>query len=357
MREISDLNRGIALALASAALFGVGAPLAKLLLAETPPQMLAGLFYLGAGLGLGAIHLARASIGIASPEAPLRSTDIGWLAAIVLFGGIVGPTCLMLGLSHSDAGAASLLLNLEGIATMAIAWLVYREHVNAWLLLGALSIVSGAVVLSWTHQTMRLDFGALLIALACLAWGIDNKLTRKLSAADPLVIAAIKGLVAGGVNVGLALASGNTMPASGTAAAAATVGFFTIGVSLVFFVLALRHLGAARTAAYFSLAPFIGVGVAIALLHEAITPQLAIAGVLMGFGLWLHLAEQHDHEHTHDRLEHDHLHRHDEHHRHTHDGPVTEPHSHWHRHEPIRHKHPHYPDIHHRHGHPHREAG
>ena len=190
-----------------------------------------------------------------------------------------------------------------------------------------------------------------LIAAACLAWAVDNNLTRKLSSADPVLTAMIKGLAAGAVNTGLAVADGAVLPAAGVVTASAAVGFLGIGVSLVLFVLALRHLGAARASAYFSLAPFIGAVLATGLLHEAVTLNLALAVVLMGFGLWMHLAERHHHEHQHDALEHEHSHRHDAHHRHTHHGPVSEPHSHWHRHAPLRHSHPHYPDLHHRHGH------
>ena len=198
---------------------------------------------------------------------------------------------------------------------------------------------------------MRLDTGGLLIAGACLAWGLDNNLTRKLSSADPVVIALAKGLVAGGVNFGVALARHSALPPSGLIAVAAVVGFLGVGVSLVLFVLALRHLGSARTGAYFSAAPFIGAVVALVLLHEPLTWRLLAAGLLMAVGLWPHLAERHDHEHVHEALEHEHAHVHDEHHQHSHDGPVSEPHSHWRRHEPMRHKHVHYPDLHHRHAH------
>ncbi|HEX9536169.1 MAG TPA: DMT family transporter, partial [Stellaceae bacterium] len=178
-----------------------------------------------------------------------------------------------------------------------------------------------------------------------------NNLTRKLSSADPVLTAMIKGLAAGTVNAGFAVLTGAAIPAAATVGASAMVGFVGIGVSLVLFVLALRHLGTARTSAYFSLAPFIGAVLAIGLLHEAVSVNLALAGLLMGFGLWMHLAERHEHEHPHEALEHEHSHRHDAHHRHTHDGPVSEPHSHWHRHALLRHSHPHYPDLHHRHGH------
>jgi drug/metabolite transporter (DMT)-like permease len=257
----------------------------------------------------------------------------------------------MFGLSRTSAGQASLLLNLEGLATMGIAWLVFRENVDRRLLVGAFAILCGAVLLAWNGTQFRFDAGGLLIAGACLAWGIDNNLTRKLSSTDPFQIAMIKGIVAGSVNLLLALSLGAEFPSSGIIGAAAIVGFFGIGVSLVMFMLGLRHLGTARTGAYFSLAPFIGAVLAILILQEPVTAQLTIAGTLMAIGLWLHLAERHEHEHTHGELEHEHRHVHDAHHNHTHEGEVTEPHTHWHRHKPLRHKHPHYPDLHHRHTH------
>ncbi len=348
----SLLGPGVPMALAAAVLFGAAAPFAKLLLGAVAPQLLAGLLYLGAGFGLAAVHFGRAALGIPAPEAPLRTADLPWLAAVVLFGGVLGPLLLMLGLARTQAASGSLLLNLEGLFSMGIAWLVFCENMDGRLLLGASAILTGAAILSWGGGGgVELDTGAMLITAACLAWGIDNNLTRKLSSADPVLTAMIKGLVAGTVNAGLAMLSGAAIPAVGIAGASALVGFAGIGISLVLFVLALRHLGTARTSAYFSLAPFIGAVLAIGLLHEAVTLNLVLAGLLMGFGLWMHLAERHEHEHPHEALEHEHSHRHDAHHRHAHDGPVSEPHSHWHRHTPLRHSHPHYPDLHHRHGH------
>jgi drug/metabolite transporter (DMT)-like permease len=350
-RSHSHLWPGVPLALASAVLFGASAPFAKLLLGEMSPQLLAGLLYLGAGVGLAAVHGSRAALGIPAREAPLRRHDLPWLAAVVLFGGLAGPLLLMLGLSQTSASSGSLLLNLEGLATMLIAWTAFRENVDRRLILGALAIIAGAVVLTWDGGGVRVDAGAAFVTAACLAWGIDNNLTRKLSSADPVVTAAIKGSVAGGVNAGLALLLGAAVPSIAAIGSAAVVGFLGVGVSLVLFMLALRHLGAARTGAYFSLAPFIGATIAVALLGEPVTTRLVVAGLLMGMGLWLHLAERHEHEHAHEAMEHEHVHVHDEHHGHRHDGPVTEPHSHWHRHEPLRHSHPHYPDPHHRHEH------
>lgn len=235
---------------------------------------------------------------------------------------------------------------------MGIAWLVFRENVDRRLLFGAFAILVGAALLSWQGRA-SLDWGAVLIAGACLSWGIDNNLTRKLSSADPVQIAMLKGLIAGTVNVALAVAQGAVLPSAGTILAAGVVGFFGYGISLALFVLGLRHLGTARTGAYFSLAPFIGALLSLALLDEPVTVRLLTAGGLMAIGLWLHLTERHEHEHRHEAMEHEHRHTHDEHHQHAHgpDVAIGEPHSHWHRHEPLVHRHPHYPDLHHRHSH------
>jgi len=242
---------GAPLALVSAALFGASTPFAKLLIGRIDPWMLAGLLYAASGLGLLALTALRHGLRLRSHEAPLRRADLHWLAGVVLFGGVAGPVLLMLGLAATTASAASLLLNLEGLATMAIAWIVFRENVDRRLLLGAFAIVAGAALLSWRGTTSFQGSG-MLIAAACLCWGIDNNLTRKLSSADPVQIAMLKGLVAGAVNLALALAQGAAPPLPGTLAAVALVGFLGYGVSLALFILGLRHLGTARTGAYFS---------------------------------------------------------------------------------------------------------
>jgi drug/metabolite transporter (DMT)-like permease len=348
------MRAGIAFALLSAVLFGASTPLAKLILGVMDPWMLAALLYLGAGLGLAAVRLARRALRHAGTEAPLMRRDLPWLAAVILSGGVLGPLFLMLGLARTDAAGAALLLNLEGVATLAIAWLVYRENVDRRLFLGAVALIAGAVVVGWQGGA-RLDPGAALIALACLCWGIDNNLTRRLSLADPTQIAMLKGLCAGTVNLGLALATGAALPQAPAVLAAMMVGFLGYGLSLTLFVLALRHLGAARTGAYYAIAPFAGAALSVAIFATPVTAQLAFAGALMALGLWLHLTEDHDHSHEHHELVHSHRHRHDAHHQHDHPPgmTVTEPHSHLHRHAPMVHRHPHYPDLHHRHGHTH----
>jgi drug/metabolite transporter (DMT)-like permease len=231
---------------------------------------------------------------------------------------------------------------------------VFRENVDRRLLLGAFAILAGAALLSW-QGAASFQWGGVLIAGACVFWGIDNNLTRKLSSSDPVQIAMLKGLVAGAVNLTLALWHGAPLPSAGFVAAIAGLGFLGYGVSLVMFVLGLRHLGTARTGAYFSLAPFVGAVLAVSVLGELVSAQLLVAGGLMGLGLWLHLAERHEHDHVHESMEHEHRHLHDAHHQHEHapSDPLDEPHTHWHQHVRLVHRHPHYPDLHHRHGHRH----
>lgn len=344
---------GATTAILAAVLFGLSTPLAKLLVHDLSPWMLAGLLYLGSGIGLGLVRLLRLLTGSRKrSERGLRGAEWFWLLAAVAAGGIAGPVLLMFGLTATPASTASLLLNLEGVFTALLAWFVFREGVDRRLIAGMIAIVAGAVVLSW-GGAVSLDggWGPAAVAAACLMWAADNNLTRKVSLADPADIATIKGLVAGTVNVGIALALGDGLPAVPTAAAAMLVGLLGYGVSLVLFVVALRHIGAARTGAYFSTAPFVGGIASLAIFGEPLTVGLAAAAALMGVGVWLHLTEDHDHEHDHEEMEHDHPHVHDEHHRHHHDGPVTEPHTHRHRHVRLRHRHAHFPDAHHAHRH------
>ena len=349
-------HHAVVLALISAALFGVSTPAAKLLLGAIDPTVLAGLLYCGAGIGVALLRrLAPPTLfGGGGDEAPLRSADVPWLAGAIAAGGVAGPILLMAGLARTEAAAASLLLTLEGVATALLAWFVFKESFDRRIAVGMICLVGGAIVLSWSGTpTVSSLLGPLLIISACIAWGLDNNLTRKVSLANPLQIVEIKGLVAGPVNLLLGLSLGAGLPQIGPMLIAGIVGFVGYGISLALFVHALRRLGTARTGAYFSTAPFLGALAAILFLAEPITFQLAAAGTLMAIGVWLHITEDHEHEHVHEPMEHEHLHVHDDHHQHVHsaDDPPGEPHTHLHRHERLKHKHPHAPDMHHTHRH------
>lgn len=346
----------IAIALTAAALFGAATPLAKALLGSISPFMVAGLFYLGSGIGLGIgiviRRLRRPVVPIDSGQ-QLQKAEIPWLAGAIAAGGVAGPALLMLGLSSTPAATSALLLNLEGVLTAVIAWVVFRENVDVQVFLGMVAIVAGGVLLSWHPGTAGIPVGALLIVGACLCWAIDNNLTRKVSANDAMVIACLKGLIAGPVNIAIAVATGATLPSFMTTAAAMLTGLGGYGISLVLFVVALRNLGTARTGAYFSVAPLFGVALSLLIWPEMPSAIFWLAAGLMALGIWLHVRERHVHEHTHERMDHTHRHRHDEHHQHAHDFPYDgdEPHTHPHVHLPITHSHAHFPDIHHRHRH------
>jgi drug/metabolite transporter (DMT)-like permease len=344
------VSRGAALALLSAALFGAGTPFAKRLVGEVPPVLLAGLLYAGSGAGLGLFRLLRRG-----ERSSLSRREMPWLAGAILFGGVLAPVLLMIGLRSTPAAAASLLLNLEGVFTALLAWFVFHENFDRRIAFGMALIVAGGIVLSGQPgKSFGISAGALAVIAACLCWAIDNNLTQKVSIGDPVTIAATKGSVAGLINVAIAVATGAAeRPPASAIGAALVVGLVGYGVSLALFVLALRHLGTARTGAYFSIAPFVGAAVSVLLLREPIAPALVVAGMLMLAGVWLHLSERHHHEHHHEPTAHAHAHVHDKHHQHEHPAGVDprEPHTHFHEHAGMAHSHPHYPDIHHRHRH------
>ena len=350
------MNRTAVLyALLSAALFGVSTPAAKSLVGTVDPVLLAGLLYCGAGIGVAILRrFADTVLAPAAREQSLRRQDIPWLAGAIVAGGIAGPIFLMIGLARTDATAASLLLTLEGAATALMAWFIFHENFDRRIALGMVCLVVGAVALAWSGSpTLANVIGPIAIVGACIMWGLDNNLTRKVSLADPLQIVQFKGLIAGPINVALGLWTGASLPGALDALLAGVVGFLGYGVSLALFVVALRHLGAARTGAYFSTAPFLGAVVAVIALGEPLTIQLIVAGGFMGLGVWLHLTERHEHAHTHRPMTHTHSHVHDEHHRHQHSSKDSpgEPHAHSHEHGWLKHTHPHTPDMHHEHRH------
>lgn len=341
-------SAGVAAAIGAASLFGAGTPLAKLLLDQVSPWLLAGLFYLGSGVGLTAYRLLRRSKPVALPR-----KEWPWLIGAIACGGVIGPVLLMFGLTNMPASGASLLLNAEGVFTALLAWFAFRENFDRRIAAGMLLIVCGALVLSWPSDAQFAGiWPAVAVLGACLAWGIDNNLTRKVSLSDATWIASVKGLVAGAFNVALALAIGAKLPDAPTLAGAMVVGCLAYGVSLTLFIVGLQNLGTARTGAYFCIAPFFGAVLSIPLLNEPVTLQLVFAGGLMAVGIGLHLTEKHNHEHQHDFMEHDHAHSHDAHHLHHHGHPPFDgKHSHLHQHQQLMHGHHHFPDAHHQHEH------
>jgi len=349
----SRIDAAVVAVLASATLFGASTPLARGLGTALDPLWLAGALYAGSGLGLATFLLLRPRV--TGPRTPLiAAADIGWLAAAIGCGGVLAPVAFAFGLREVSGAAASLLLNLETVFTVMLAWFLFGEHRSARVVVGMVLVIAGCVLLGWQGSAgagaLR---GAALLALACLLWALDNNLTRKVAGNDAVALAAAKGLVGGAVNVALAWALAGP-PASGAAVGgAALVGLAGYGVSLVLFIVGLRGLGVARASAYYGVAPFIGVAVAFAVLGERPSAWFWPALALMAAGVALHLTERHAHRHTHAPLDHTHGHTHDEHHRHAHDFPWDgrEPHVHPHRHAPTTHAHPHYPDPHHDHSH------
>jgi len=344
----------IAGAIASAALFGVSAPASKVLVGLTDPWMLAGLLYAGSGACLGIILLVRAVFARGAPREPhITARQLPWLLLAIGAGGVAGPVLLMFGLARGSATEAALLLNLEGVFTGLLAWRLFREHLDRRLAAGIAAISAGALVLAWHPSPgYRASWSALLVAGACLAWALDNNLTRRVATADPVEIVSLKGGLAGATSIAIALAQGSAWPSLPTVVAAAGVGALSYGISLVLYILAMRELGAARAGAYFSTAPFLGALFGVVGLGEPVTTTLLIAALLMAVGVWLHVTERHEHDHAHAPTTHEHRHRHDEHHRHAESTDAgSEPHSHWHAHAALSHRHRHYPDPHHRHGH------
>ena len=348
-RHYGFRHPGVLAAIGAALLFGCSTPFAKLLLSGISPWLLAGLLYLGSGLGLALYRLiTRAPAGRLSPG------EWPWLAGAIVSGGILAPVLLMFGLTSSAASEASLLLNAEGIFTVLLAWYAFHEHFDRYIVLGMIAIIAGAIVLSWPGEPRISGIWPVAAILgACLFWGMDNNLTRKVSMSDATWIASIKGLASGSVNLVLAFITGASLPPFPHLAGALIVGWLAYGVSLTLFVIGLRHLGTARTGAYFSVAPFFGAVLSIPLLGEPVSLRLLLAGAFMGLGVWLHLSEHHIHPHTHESIEHEHEHVHEKEHQHSHENSESSEknHSHTHRHEPVTHVHAHYPDTDHRHKH------
>jgi drug/metabolite transporter (DMT)-like permease len=344
--------RGATAALAAAVLFGLSAPLGKMLVRDAEPLVVSGVLYLGAGIGLSVLGWLRTRREGTNRETPLRKEDLGLLLGITLAGGVLGPLLMLWGLHRLPAVTASLLLNLEAPLTVVLAVLAFGEHLARREAGAFCLILMGLVVLTYTGTSVPTSWlGVLAVFGACSSWAIDNNLTQRLSLRDPVAVARAKGLLAGGTSLVLALALGERLPPARVVCAGLLVGLVSYGISLVLAVHAMRLLGAARQAAFFATAPFVGAAAAVPLLGETIGVRALAAAGLMGAGVLLLLRERHDHVHVHHRLAHEHRHVHDEHHQHPHlpGDPPGEPHAHAHVHDVLEHAHPHVPDAHHRH--------
>ncbi|HEY6924566.1 MAG TPA: EamA family transporter [Steroidobacteraceae bacterium] len=348
------MQAGVLAALASAVLFGVTTPIAKQLLSGTQPLLIAGLLYLGSGVGVGTLRWVQDRGWSATG---LSGRDWLWLALSTLVGGVIAPASLMTGLASADAASASLLLNLEVVFTALLAWVVFKEPAGSRVVFGLCAIFGGGLILVWPTSFAATPAGCVYgfpaIVAACFCWALDNNLTRKISAGDARMLAAIKGLAAGTTNTVLAFALGASLPQASHIGITLAIGFTGYGLSLVLFIVALRQLGTARTGAYFATAPFIGAAAALFLYGQPADSTFWVAATCMALGVWLHVTEDHVHEHVHEAMSHSHAHTHDEHHQHAHpfDWNGSEPHTHAHVHGFLRHRHAHFPDIHHRHGH------
>ena len=305
--------------LGAAVLFGCSAPLVSTLTGSGSALSIAGLLYAGATLALLTVGLVRGT----RAETPIRREDWPALAVLTLLGGMVAPVALVLGLARLPAASSSLLLNLEAVFTLAIAVLLGREHLSRRGLVSALLTIVGAVVLSQGSLSGANALGGVLIALATLAWGIDNNLSQRLSLRDPIQIATAKAAGASLPMLALAQVLGHPFPPVTVTLALLGIGALGYGISIWLDLLALRDLGAAREAVLFSTAPFVGALFSVVVLRDSLSTPLLLAAGLMATGVVLLLLEQHSHRHRHEGLRHAHRHRHDPRHGDPHHSTIT----------------------------------
>lgn len=342
----------VGMAILAAALYGISAPISKILLTELPPTLMAALLYLGAGFGMAGINLYKRLMKKEQLEANITKKETPYVIGMILLD-ILAPIFLMFGLSLTTSSNASLLNNFEIVATSLIALFLFKETIGKrmWIAIGLITFSS--ILLSVTDlSSLNFSLGSVFILLACLSWGFENNCTRMLSLKDPLQIVVIKGFGSGLGALLISLVLKAYSQNIGYMVVALILGFFAYGLSIFFYIKAQRDLGAARTSAYYAIAPFIGVLISWIVLHEHITERFIFALVLMILGTYFAVTEDHRHVHVHSHETHEHKHSHDdEHHSHHHETDIKGEHSHSHTHEEKAHKHPHLPDLHHRHAH------
>lgn len=345
----SPIATGVLLAAASAVAFGLTTPAIAWASSDAGPLTTAALLYAGAALAAVVMRVGRGKAG-----GPLRRSDLPRIVVVAIVGAAVAPVCLAWGLARAGATAGSLVLNFEAVLTVLLAWMIYREPLGRRVLL-AVAIMAAAGVLLVLDSSSRSAtglVGALIVTAATLAWAIDNTLTRPLAERDPLQVIAAKGALGAALTATIAVVRGEPLPSLLTIAVLGACGATGYGISLRFYLVAQRKIGAARTGSVFALAPFVGAAIAYALGDRDASVLTALAAVGFGVGVYLHVSERHRHEHAHAPAEHEHAHRHDDgHHDHVHDPPVIGEHTHRHSHGGMVHSHDHAPDVHHDHSH------
>jgi len=350
--HVSAGRLAIGFAVLAALLYGISAPVSKILLETTSPELMAALLYLGAGLGMFAVNLVTRRRSRERKEAPLSRKDLPFVIGMILLD-IAAPILLMLGLSLTTAANASLLNNFEIVVTALVALLIFREAIGRRLWLAILLIVLGSILLTVEDMSsFSFSAGSILVLLACVCWGVENNCTRMLSLKNPMQIVVVKGFGAGFGALLIAILASGMKTDLPSAIAALVLGFFAYGLSIYLYVRAQRDLGAARTSAFYAVAPFIGAAISFAVFQTPLTPLFALAAGVMVLGAYFAATGGHTHLHIHERVTHEHRHQHDDgHHSHVHDPPFEGEHSHEHTHERLEHDHPHGADMHHVHVH------
>jgi drug/metabolite transporter (DMT)-like permease len=345
----TPIAAGVLLAVASALAFGLTTPVIAWTGGDAGPVTAAALLYAGAAAAAVVMRLRARSTG-----SRLSRTDLPRIVGVAIAGAVIAPVCLVWGLTRTGAAAGSLVLNLEAVLTVLLAWLIYREPLGRRVLLAVaiMATAGGLLALDASARSSAGLAGTLAVAAATLAWAIDNTLTRPLAERDPLQVIAAKGAFGAALTGTIAFLRGESFPGTTTLAVLLACGATGYGMSLRLYLAAQRKIGAARTASVFALAPFVGAAIAWTLGDREASVLTAFAAAGFGLGVYLHVSEKHAHAHVHDVCEHQHAHRHDDgHHDHAHDPPMAGEHTHRHSHERIVHSHDHAPDMHHDHRH------
>lgn len=352
LRTDSKKIKAIGFAILAALLYGISAPVSKLLLDKIPPTLMAALLYLGAGMGMLGISLYQLLNKKEKKEAKMTFKEMPYILGMIGLD-IAAPILLMVGLTLTTSSNASLLNNFEIVATSLIALLIFKETIGKrmWVAIGLITLSS--MLLSLTDwSSLSFSVGSVFVVLACIAWGFENNCTRMLSLKDPLQIVIVKGF-GSGIGSLIICAVLKEYSFNGLYIAfALLLGFVAYGMSIFLYIKAQRELGAARTSAFYATAPFIGVIISWIVLKEPMTASFMTALALMLLGTYFAVSEDHQHDHVHLNETHEHKHNHEDgHHNHQHDYAIIGEHSHEHSHEPIKHSHAHLPDLHHRHSH------